>query len=129
MKNEGKVRSILVSQPKPIDPNNTYQKLAEKYNLKIDFRPFIQVEAVSYKEFRSYKIDILAHTAVIFTSRNAVDNYFRICKEAKIEVPADMKYFCISDQTAFYLQKYITIRKRKLFVGEEHQQRRRQAYS
>ena len=115
--NEGKVSSILVSQPAPKDPNNTYQKLAEKYNLKIDFRPFIQVEPVSYKEFRTYKVDILAHTAVIFTSRNAVDNYFRICTEARIGVPADMKFFCISEQTANYLQKYVTIRKRKLFVG------------
>ena len=114
---ENKISSILVSQPAPKDSNNIYQRLAEKYSLKIDFRPFIQVEPVSYKDFRSAKIDVLNHTAVIFTSRNAVDNYFRICEEAKLEVPTDMKYFCISEQTANYLQKYITIRKRKLFVG------------
>ncbi len=113
-----KVGSILVSQPAPKDSTNTYQKLAEKYSLQIDFRPFIQVEPVTFKEFRKSKIDILAHSAVIFTSRNAVDNYFRICEEAKIEVPTDMKYFCISEQTANYLQKYIVLRKRKLFVGK-----------
>lgn len=115
---EGKVKSILVSQPEPANGNNTYQKLADKYNLKVDFRPFIQIEKVPYKEFRRSKIDILKHSAVIFTSRNAVDNYFRICEEAKVEVPSDMKYFCISDQTANYLQKYIVLRKRKLFVGQ-----------
>ncbi len=113
-----KVSSILISQPEP-SVDSPYQKLKDKYGIKLDFKQFIKVESVPYKEFRKEKIDILAHTAVIFTSRNAVDNYFRICKEAKIEVPADMKYFCISDQTAYYLQKYITIRKRKLFVGEK----------
>lgn len=111
------VKSILVSQPRPSDENSPYFKLAEKYNIQVDFRPFIQVESVPVKEFRQQKIDILKHTAVIFTSRNAVDNYFRLCKELKIEVPADMKYFCISEQTAYYLQKYIVIRKRKIFTG------------
>jgi len=111
------VKSILVSQPKPSDENSPYFKLAEKYNLTIDFRPFIQVDPVSIKEFRKQKIDILNHTAVIFTSRNAVDHFFNICEELKIEMPADMKYFCISEQTANYLQKYIVIRKRKIFTG------------
>lgn len=111
------VKSILVSQPKPKDENSPYFKLAEKYNLKIDFRPFIQVDPVSIKEFRKQKIDILNHTAIIFTSRNAVDHFFSICQELKIEMPADMKYFCISDQTSNYLQKYIVIRKRKIFTG------------
>jgi uroporphyrinogen-III synthase len=113
------VRSILVSQPKPSDEKSPYFQLAEKYKLKIDFRPFIQVEPVSVKDFRKQKIDILKHTAVIFTSRNAIDHFFTICKELKIEMPADMKYFCISEQTAYYLQKYIVIRKRKLFVGQK----------
>ncbi|MCZ6692638.1 MAG: uroporphyrinogen-III synthase [Bacteroidetes bacterium] len=112
-----KVNSILVSQPKPKDENSPYFELAKKYKLKIDFRPFIQIDPVSLKEFRQQKIDILAHTAVIFTSRNAVDHFFRLCKESKVEVPADMKYFCISEQTANYLQKYIVIRKRKIFTG------------
>ncbi|MEX0881914.1 MAG: uroporphyrinogen-III synthase, partial [Cyclobacteriaceae bacterium] len=112
-----RVRSILVSQPKPSDERTPYFQLAEKYKIKIDFRPFIQVEPVSIKDFRKQKIEILKHTGIIFTSRNAIDHFFGICQELKIEMPADMKYFCISEQTAHYLQKYIVIRKRKLFVG------------
>jgi len=111
------VSSILVSQPPPENGHSPYYSLAEKYNLKIDFRPFIQVDPVPVKEFRKQKIDILKHTAIVFTSRNAVDHFFRICKALKIEMPSDMKYFCISDQTAYYLQKYIVIRKRKIFTG------------
>jgi len=112
-----KVKSILVTQEAPSDVNSPYLKLAEKFNLKIDFRPFIQVEAVPIKEFRKQKVDILQHTAVIFTSRHAVDHFFQICQELKIEMPPEMKYFCISDQTSNYLQKYIVIRKRKIFSG------------
>ncbi len=112
-----KVKSILITQEAPTDPNSPYFKLAEKYNLKIDFRPFIQVEPVSAKDFRKQKIDILNHTAIIFTSRNAVDHFFQICQELKVEMPPDMKYFCISEQTSNYLQKYIVIRKRKIFTG------------
>lgn len=111
------VKSILVSQPKPSDENSPYYQLAKKYNLNVDFRKFIQIERVSVKEFRKQKIDILNHTAVILTSRNAVDHFFNICKEMKVEVPTDMKYFCVSEQTANYLQKYIVIRKRKIFTG------------
>src|SRR5690606_36262878 len=111
-----RVRSILVSQPKPTDERSPYFQLAEKYNLKIDFRPFIQVEPVSVKDFRKQKIDILKHTAIIFTSRNAIDHFFNICQEFTIEMPADMKYFCISEQTTHYLQKYIVMRKWKLSV-------------
>jgi uroporphyrinogen-III synthase len=112
-----KVKSILVTQDPPTDPNSPYLKLAEKYNLKVDFRSFIQVEPVPLKEFRKQKIEILNHTAIIFTSRNAVDHFFTICKELKIEMPPDMKYFCVSEQTSNYLQKYIVIRKRKIFTG------------
>jgi uroporphyrinogen-III synthase len=112
-----KVKSVLVTQEAPTDVNSPYLKLAEKYNLKIDFRPFIQVEAVPIKEFRKQKVDILQHTAVIFTSRHAVDHFFQICQELKLEMPPEMKYFCISDQTSNYLQKYIVIRKRKIFSG------------
>ena len=111
-----KVKSILISQPEP-PADSPYHKLGDKFNLKLDFRKFIKIESVTFKEFRKEKIDISSHTAVVFTSRNAVDNFFRVCKEAKIEMPAEMKYFCVAEQTAFYLQKYITIRKRKLFVG------------
>jgi uroporphyrinogen-III synthase len=111
------VSSILVTQPKPSDEKSPYFELARKYNLKVDFRNFIEIEPVPLKDFRKQKINILDHTAVIFTSRNAVDNFFRICNESKIEVPTDMKYFCISEQTSNYLQKYITVRKRKIFTG------------
>jgi uroporphyrinogen-III synthase len=112
-----KVKSILVTQEAPADTNSPYLKLAEKFGLKVDFRPFIQVEPIDLREFRKQKVDILQHTAVIFTSRNAVDHFFFICRELKIEMPPDMKYFCISDQTSNYLQKYIVIRKRKIFTG------------
>jgi uroporphyrinogen-III synthase len=112
------VKSILVSQPEPQDENSPYHALAKKYNLKIDFRPFIRIDPVSGKDFRKQKINILDHTAIILTSRNAVDHIFRLAAENKIEIPADMKYFCVSEQTANYLQKYIIIRKRKIFTGE-----------
>ncbi len=112
-----KVKSILVTQEGPTDPTSPYFKIAEKYSVKIDFRPFIQIEAVPVKEFRKQKIEILNYTAIIFTSRNAVDHFFILCREMKIEMPADMKYFCISEQTSNYLQKYIVIRKRKIFTG------------
>jgi uroporphyrinogen-III synthase len=112
-----KVKSILVTQEAPTDPTSPYFKIAEKYSIKIDFRPFIQVEPVPVKEFRKQKIEILNYTAIIFTSRNAVDHFFSLCRELKIEMPPDMKYFCISEQTSNYLQKYIVIRKRKIFTG------------
>lgn len=112
-----KVKSILVTQETPTDTNSPYIKLAEKYKVSIDFIPFIQVEPVNVKEFRKQKIEILNYSAVIFTSRNAVDHFFHMCQELKIEMPPDMKYFCISEQTSNYLQKYIVIRKRKIFTG------------
>lgn len=114
-----KVKSILVSQPEPKDEDSPYRKLSEKYKIKIEFRPFIHIEPVSVKDFRKQKVEVLNYTGVIFTSRNAVDHFFNLCKEMKIEMPADMKYFCISDQTANYLQKYIVIRKRKIFTGSK----------
>jgi uroporphyrinogen-III synthase len=113
-----KVQHILISQPQPETDKNPYTDLAKKYNLQVDFRPFIQVEAVGLKEFRKQKINILDHTAVIFTSRNSVDHFFKLCEESRLEMPPEMKYFCISEQTSNYLQKYITIRKRKIFVGK-----------
>ena len=112
-----KVKSILVTQEPPTDPTSPYFKIAEKYSVKVDFRPFIQVEPVAIKEFRKQKVEILNYTAVIFTSRNAVDHFFTLCRELKIEMPPEMKYFCISEQTSNYLQKYIVIRKRKIFTG------------
>lgn len=113
-----RIKSILVSQPKPKTEKSPYFDLAEKYNVDITFRPFIQVEGVSTKEFRQERISILDHTAVIFTSRTAIDHFFRIAKEMRVEVPDEMKYFCISESIAFYLQKYIVYRKRKIFHGE-----------
>lgn len=113
-----RIRSILVTQPKPANDVSPYFAIAEKYGIKVDFREFIQVDPVSYKDFRKDKVNISEHTAIIFTSRNAVDHFFRICQEAKLEMPAEMKYFCISEQTANYLQKYIVLRKRKLFIGQ-----------
>lgn len=112
-----KIKTILVSQPKPKTEKSPYFDLAEKYNLKIDFRPFIQVEGISAKEFRQERVNILDHTAVIFTSRTAIDHFFRIAEEMRVTIPDDMKYFCISESTAFYLQKYIVYRKRKIFFG------------
>lgn len=114
-----KVKSLLISQPEPASEKSPYTAITEKYKVKIDFRKFIQIDPVSYKDFRKTKIDILSFTAIIFTSRNAIDHFFRICKEAKIEMPAEMKYFCVTEQTANYLQKYIQIRKRKIFAGEK----------
>ena len=112
-----KVKSILVSQPEPSTAKSPYFELADKSNLKIDFRPFIQVEGVSAKEFRQARIQIMEHSAVIFTSRTAIDHFFRISEEMRITVPDSMKYFCISEATAFYLQKYIVYRKRKIFYA------------
>ena len=113
-----KVESILVTQARPTDEKSPYFELANRYNIKVDFRPFIEVRGISYKDFRAkQRVNILDHTAVIFTSRNAVDHFFRVCKEAKIDMPPEMKYFCITEQTANYLQKYIVIRKRKIFTG------------
>lgn len=112
-----KIKKILVSQPKPESTKSPYFDLAEKTNVQVDFRPFIQVEGVSSKEFRQTRIQILDHTAVIFTSRTAIDHFFRICEETRVTVPDSMKYFCISEATAYYLQKYIVYRKRKIFYG------------
>ncbi|MCX6258599.1 MAG: uroporphyrinogen-III synthase [Bacteroidia bacterium] len=113
-----KIKSILVSQPKPEDVKSPYFELAEKYCLKVDFRPFIHVEPIPARDFRKERINILDHTAVIFTSRTSVDHFYRICTEMRIEVPDEMKYFCISESIAFYLQKYIVFRKRKVFYGK-----------
>jgi len=113
-----KIKKILVSQPKPENNRSPYFELAKKNNLTIDFRPFIQVEGILAKDFRKQKVNILDHSGVIFTSRTAVDHFFRIAKELKLNVPEGMKYFCINEATAFYLQKYIVYRKRKIFYGK-----------
>ena len=113
-----KVKTILVSQPQPEGTKSPFYDLAEKLNLKVDFRPFIQVDPISGKDFRkTERVNFLDHTAVIFNSRNAVDHFFRACEELKIEMPPEMKYFCINEGMAYYLQKYIVMRKRKIFFG------------
>ncbi|MCF8275096.1 MAG: uroporphyrinogen-III synthase [Flavobacteriales bacterium] len=112
-----KVKSILVSQPQPEGDKNPYFDLAEKHNLKIDFRSFIHVEGVEAKDFRTQKINILDHSAIILTSKNAADHFFRICEETRVTVPEGMKYFCVSEAIAYYLQKYVVYRKRKIFFG------------
>jgi uroporphyrinogen-III synthase len=114
-----KVQSILVSQPEPDDAKSPYGELASKYKLKIDFRSFIHVEGVDIKEFRKQKINIPDYSAVILTSKNAVDHYFRVAEEVRFTVPDTMKYFCISEAVAFYLQKYVVYRKRKIFHGKQ----------
>lgn len=113
------IKTILVSQPKPEGDKSPYYDLAEKFKLKIDFRPFIHVEGVGVQEFRLQKINIPEHTAVIFTSKTAIDHFFRIAEEIRFEVPDAMKYFCITEAVAFYLQKYVTYRKRKIFYGKQ----------
>jgi uroporphyrinogen-III synthase len=113
-----KIRKILVSQPEPSETKSPYFDLAKKYNLKIDFKPFVQVEGVSIKDFRAQKINLLDFTAVIFTSKTGIDHFFRICNEMRVVVPDTMKYFCITENVAFYLQKYIVYRKRKIFHGK-----------
>jgi uroporphyrinogen-III synthase len=112
-----KIKTILISQPEPGTVKSPYSELIENTNVKIDFRPFIQVEGVSAKEFRQTRIHILDHTAVIFNSRTSIDHFFRIAQELRTAIPDTMKYFCISEATAFYLQKYIVYRKRKIFYG------------
>ena len=113
-----KVKNILVSQPKPVEnEKNPYLELAKRHNINVHFRQFIKVQGLSSQEFRLQRVDILEHGAVILTSKLAVDHYFRICNEMRVTVPESMKYFCINEQTAYYLQKYIQYRKRKIFFG------------
>lgn len=107
-----------MSQPEPMNPKSPYFDLAKKYNLKVEFKPFVQVEGISSKDFRHQKINILDYSAVIFTSKTGIDHFFRICNELRITVPDTMKYFCITENVAFYLQKYIVYRKRKIFHGK-----------
>lgn len=115
-----KVKSILVTLPKPENEKSPYFALAQKYNLKLDFRAFIHVEGVPARDVRKeQRINLSDFTAVIFTSRNAADHFFRICEEMRYEVPADLKYFCLSETIALYLQKYIQYRKRKIFFGKQ----------
>src|SRR5690606_24218724 len=113
-----KVKTILISQPEPKLENSPYSELEEKLKVKIDFIPFIHVEGVSSKDVRQQKIDLTHYSAVILTSRNSVDHFFRIAEEMRFKVPDTLKYFCLSEAVAYYLQKYVVYRKRKIYVGK-----------
>ncbi|MDR0680450.1 MAG: uroporphyrinogen-III synthase [Dysgonamonadaceae bacterium] len=109
------VKKILVSQPKPTTEKSPYYDIADKYGVQIDFRPFIKIDPVNAKDFRTQKVNILEHTAVIFTAKTAIDHFFFLCEELRIQIPETMKYFCVTEAIAVYLQKYIIYRKRKIF--------------
>ena len=113
-----KVKSILISQPKP-EGRSPYSLIERKYKLKIDFRPFINVEEITAIEFKQQRISILNHDSVIFTSKNSMDHYFGLCEKMRLRVPETTKYFCVSEAIAHYLQNFITYRKRKIFIGEQ----------
>jgi len=115
-----KVKTILVSQPEPKMENSPYARLIDKEKVKVDFRPFIHVEGVEAKDVRQQKIDLNDFTAIILTSRNAVNHYFRLAEEMRFKVPDSMKYFCQSEAVAYYLQKYVVYRKRKIYVGKRN---------
>ena len=115
-----KVKSILVSQPEPELKNSPYNQLIKKWKVKVDFRPFIHVEGKTSREIRQQKIDLSKFSAIILTSRNSVDHFFRIAEEMRYPIPNALKYFCLSEAVAFYLQKYVVYRKRKIYVGEKN---------
>jgi uroporphyrinogen-III synthase len=112
-------KKVLITQPRPDSEKSPYFELGRKYDVDLDFHPFIRLEGIPAKEFRKQKIDVQNHTAVIFTSRNAIDHFFRVCEEMKINVSQDTKYFCITEAVALYLQKFILYRKRKVFYGAD----------
>lgn len=111
------IKKSLISQPKPISEKSPYFDIAEKYNVEFVFRPFIKVEGLEPKEFRAQKINILDFTAIVFTSRHAIDNFFTLAKQMRITIPEDMKYFCVTETISLYIQKYVQYRKRKVFFG------------
>ncbi len=111
------IKKVLVSQPKPASDKSPYFDIAEKYGVEIDFRPFIKVEPLTAKEFRQQRIAILDYSAIIFTARTAIDHFFKLCEELRVTIPETMKYFCMTETIAVYLQKYIVYRKRKIFYG------------
>ncbi len=116
---EKAIKSILITQPRPESDKSPYYELARKYNVELAFQPFIRIEGIPAKDFRKQKIDITAFSAVVFTSRNAIDHFFRICEEMRISVSQETKYFCITEAVALYLQKFILYRKRKVFYGAD----------
>ena len=111
------IKKILVSQPKPTSEKSPYFEIADKHNVEFDFHPFIKIEGLSSREFRQQKVQILDHSAIVFNSRHAIDYFFTLCKEMRVTIPEDMKYFGISETVALYIQKYVQYRKRKVFFG------------
>lgn len=111
------IKKILISQPKPGSEKSPYYDIAKEFNVDMVFRPFFKVEGLSSKEFRQQKVNLLEHTAVVFTSRHAIDNYFKLAQEMRITIPETMKYFCVIETIALYIQKYTQYRKRKIFFG------------
>lgn len=111
------IKKILVSQPKPASDKSPYYDIEKEFGTEVVFRPFVKVEGLSSKEFRQQKVSILSHTAVVFTSRHAIDNFFKLAKELRLNIPEDMKYFCVTETIALYIQKYVQYRKRKVFFG------------
>jgi uroporphyrinogen-III synthase len=112
-------KRVLITQPRPESDKSPYFELSRKFDVQLDFYPFIRLEPIPAKEFRKQKIDIQSHTGVVFTSRNAIDHFFRVCEEMKVSVSQDTKYFCITEAVALYLQKFILYRKRKVFYGAD----------
>lgn len=112
------IKKILVSQPKPTSEKSPYYAIANKHKVEIIFRPFIKVESLTPREFRAQRVNILDHTAIVFTSRHAIDNFFKLCQEMRVDIPEDMKYFCITETISLYIQRYVQYRKRKVFYGE-----------
>ncbi len=113
------IQKILITQPKPESDKSPYFELSRKYDVELDFHPFIRLEGIHARDFRKQKVEIQSFTGVIFTSRNAIDHFFRVCEEMKISVSQDTKYFCITEAVALYLQKFILYRKRKVFYGAD----------
>ena len=111
------VKKILISQPKPTSEKSPYYDIERRHDVELVFRPFIKVESITPKEFRQQRISILDHTAIVFSSRHAIDHFFQLCKEMRVAIPEDMKYFCITETVALYIQKYVQYRKRKVFFG------------
>ncbi len=116
-----KIEKVLISQPQPAFGKSPYYDIAEQHHVEVEFRPFIKVETLSAREFRNQKINILDHTAIVFTGRKAIDHFFALAEELRVEMPEAMKYFCISEAVAVYLQKYTVYRKRKIFFGRSGQ--------
>ena len=111
------IKKILVSQPKPSSEKSPYYDIASKFDVELVFRPFIKVEGISAKDFRAQKVNILDYTAIVFTSRHAIDHFFTLAKELRVAIPEDMKYFCVTETISLYIQKYVQYRKRKVFCG------------